>query len=156
WLRQVAARQRVCPKGLMEVRRADAAFRRLVFAVLGTSACVAALLIRSVEQYQAPLSAWVRADGAGSTQRIELVVAVFAMLLVAPLVAMAAYLSWLGGCAVRSGEFPPPGARVIRETPIARGTDARSRGRVLQGVGVFLWAASVVIGMLLWRLAGLF
>jgi hypothetical protein len=140
----------------MDVRRADVAFRRVVFAVLGASACAAALLIRGLEQYQEPLSAWVRADAGRSTQRIELVVAVFAILLVAPLVAVATYLSSLGRRAVRSGEFPPPGTRVIRDTPIARGAEALSRGRVLQGVAVFLWAAAVVTGMLLWRLAGFF
>jgi len=140
----------------MDVRRADAAFRRVVFAVLGASACAAALLIRGLERYQEPLSAWVRGDAIGSTPRTEIVVAVFAIVLVAPLAAVATYLSSLGRRAVRSGEFPPPGARVIRDTPIARGTEACSRGRVLQGVAVFLWAAAVVTGMLLWRLAGLF
>jgi hypothetical protein len=137
----------------MEVRRADAAFQRLVVAVVVAGACVAALLIRGVEQYREPLSAWVRADAGRSAQRIDLIFAVFAVLLAAPLVAMAAYFSSLGRSTVQSGEYPPPGSRMIRDTPIVRGGEAFSRGRTLQGVAVFLSAAAVIIGLLLWRLA---
>jgi hypothetical protein len=138
----------------MDIRKADAAFRRLAIGVLVTGTCAAALLILVVERYRGALAEWVRADAGRSAQRIELVLAGFAVLLAAPLVVMAMYLSSLGRRTVLTGEFPPPGFRVIRDTPIARGPAALSRGRSLQGIAVFLSAASVLIGVLLWRLAG--
>ena len=140
----------------MDVRKADAAFRRLAIGVLVAATCAGAVLIGALDRYRGPLADWVRSDAGRSAERAELILAVFGTLLLAPLVAVAAYLSSVGGRAVRTGEFPPPGSRVIRDTAIVRGYDALSRGRVLQGVAVFLCAAALVIGFLLWRLASLF
>ena len=138
----------------MDVRKADPVFRRLAIAVLVAGTCAGALLILVVERYREALAEWVRADAGRSAQRIELVLAGFVVLLLAPLVATAMYLSSLGRRTVLTREFPPPGFRVIRDTPIARGPEALSRGRSLQGIAVFLSAASLLIGALLWQLAG--
>jgi hypothetical protein len=140
----------------MDVRKADAAFRRLAIGALVAGTCMGAALIGALDRYRGALAGWVRSDAGRSAERSELILAVFATLLLAPLVAMAAYLSSVGGRAVRMGEFPPPGSRVIWDTAIVRGHEALSRGRVLQGVAVFLCAAALVIGFLLWRLASLF
>jgi hypothetical protein len=139
----------------MDVRRADPGFRKLATVVLVAGTCAGALLIGAVNRYREVLADWVRADAGRSAQRIELILVAFALLLSAPLVAMAAYLSLLGGRAVSAREFPPPGCRVIRDTPIISGDPAVSRGRWLQGVAVMLTAASVVISLLIWRLAAL-
>jgi hypothetical protein len=140
----------------MEVRRADAAFQRLVLLVLVAGACAGALLVGAIDRYREALADWVRADAGRLAQRIELVFAVFAAALVTPLVGMAAYLSSLGRRTVRTGEFPPLGFRVIRDTPVVRGAAAHSRGRTLQGVAVLLSGGAMLIGLLLWRLASLF
>ena len=141
---------------MINVRKADAAFRRLAIAVLIASTLAGAVLIGVLNRYRGALADWVRSDAGRSAQRAELILAVFAALLLAPLVAMAAYLSSVGGRAVRTGEFPPPGSRVITDTAIVRGHDALSRGRLLQGGAVFLCTAALIIGFLLWRLASLF
>src|SRR5262249_12284723 len=112
---------------LMDVRQADAGFRRLAVGVLVAGVCAGAVLIQLVERYRGALAEWVRADAGQSAQRVELILATFAVLLVAPLVAMAAYLSLLGRRTARTGEYPPPGFRVIRDTPIVRGHEALSR-----------------------------
>jgi hypothetical protein len=140
----------------MNVRRADPVFRRLAIVVLVAGTCAGGLLIAAFERYRGALVDWVRADSARTAERIELIFVLFALLLSAPLVAMAVYLSSLGGRAVRAGEFPPPGFRVIRDTPIVSGDQAVSRGRWLQGAAVMLTAVSVVMGLLVWRLASLF
>lgn len=141
---------------LMNVRRADPAFRRLAIVVLAAGTCAGALLIAAFERYRGALIDWVRVDPVRSSDRIELIFFLFALLLSAPLVAMAVYLSSLGGRAVAAGEFPPPGCRVIRDTPIISGDQAVSRGRWLQGVAVMLTAVSVAMGLLIWRVASLF
>jgi hypothetical protein len=140
----------------MDLRRADPAFRRLAIVALVASMCAGALLLAALERNRGALVDWVRADPARSLERIELILAVFAVLLLAPLVAIAGYLSLLGRRAVLAQEFPPPGVRVIRDTPIIIGGQAVSRGRWLQGVAVMLTAASLVMGLLIWRLASLF
>lgn len=140
----------------MEVRKADPGFRRLVIVVLVAGVCAGGVLIVSFDRYREALADWVRADSSRLGQRLELIFAAFAVLLAAPLVAMAAYLSSLGGRTVRAGEYPPPGSRVIRDTPIVRGREALSWGRALQSLAALLSAASVVIGLLLWRLASSF
>src|SRR5262245_56059805 len=140
----------------MDIRKADPGFRRLALLALIAGVCAGALLIGVFDRYREPMADWVRADSGRGAQRLELIFVAFAVLLVAPLVAMAAYLSSLGGRTVRAGEYPPPGARVIRDTPIVRGREALSRGRTLQGLATLLSAASVVIGLLLWRVASSF
>jgi len=140
----------------MNVRRADPAFRRLAIIIVVAGTCAAAFVIGLLGRSRDALADWVRADAGRSAQRIELILVVFALLLSAPLVAMAAYLTSLGGRAVRAREFPPPGFRVIRDTPIINGDDAVSRGRWLQGAAVILTAAAVAMGLLFWRLAALF
>ena len=140
----------------MDVRKADAAFRRLAIVMVVAGTCVGALLISLFDRYRGALADWVRADTGRTAQRIELLFAALAVLLLAPLVVMAAYLSSLGRRAAMAQEFPPPGARVIHDTPIVIGDRAVSRGRWLQGIAVFLSAASVLIGLLFWRLAALF
>src|SRR5206468_3369874 len=137
----------------MNVRKADARFRRFVFGLFAAAVCVGGLLVALFDRYQAPLANWIVAGRASG--RIELVFFGFAVLLVAPLLAMATYLSVVGRRILRSGEYPPPGARVIRDTPILGGSEAESRGRVLQGLSVFLIAIAVAMGTLLWWLASL-
>jgi hypothetical protein len=139
----------------MEVRKADTAFRRQAVALVIGGVCAAALLIAAFERYQGELADWVRADPSRIAQRLELVFGAIAVVLLAPLAAMASYLSSLGRRTVRTREFPPPGFRVIRDTPILRGYDALTRGRSLQGVAVFLSAAAVLVGLFLWRFAAL-
>jgi len=140
----------------MDVRQADPGFRRLAIVVLIAGVCAGGVLIGAVDRYRDTLADWVRADSSRLAQRLELIFVAFTVLLVAPLVAVAAYLSSLGGRTVRAGEYPPPGSRVIRDTPIVRGGEALARGRTLQGLAALLSAASVVIGLLLWRLASSF
>jgi hypothetical protein len=69
----------------MEVRRADPPFQRLVLLVLVAGTCAGALLVGAIDRYREALADWVRADAARLAQRIELVFAVFAVALVAPL-----------------------------------------------------------------------
>jgi hypothetical protein len=140
----------------MEVRRADAAFQRLVVLVLVAGTCAGALFVGALDRYREALAEWVRADAGQVAQRVELVFAAFAAVLVAPLVGTAAYLSVLGRSTVRAGEYPPLGFRVIRDTLVVRGLAALSRGRSLQGVAVLLSGVALLIGVLLWRLASLF
>jgi hypothetical protein len=67
------------------------------------------------------VSDWVLADPKSSALRVKLVFLLPAAILLAPLFALAVYLWSLGGRVVRAREFPPPGLRLIPDTPIVTG-----------------------------------
>jgi hypothetical protein len=136
---------------MTDIRRADSVVRRQALLVLIVGMCVGALLIVAFERYRIPLSEWVLADPGAAAQRGRLVLLLLTVLLLAPLLAFAAYLWSLGGRVVRAREFPPPGLRVIRDTSIITGERAVSRGRLLKILALGCCVVSVALGLLLWR-----
>jgi len=136
---------------MTEVRRADATARWTVALVFVAGTCVGALLLVAFTRYRVALRDWVLADPGSSAQRVKLVLLLPATVLLAPLVALAVYLWVLGGKVVRTREFPPPGLRVIRDTPIVTGERAVSRGRLLKVLALGCGIASAALAVLLWR-----
>jgi len=134
---------------MAEVRRADPTARRAVVLMFVVGTCMGALLVAAFIRYRIPLSDWVLADRA---LRIKLVFVILTALVSVPLLGLAVYLWSLGGKVVRAREFPPPGLRVIRDTPIVTGERAVFRGRLLKALAIGCGAASVVLAGLLWRL----
>lgn len=68
-----------------------------------------------------------------------------------------AWISWRFAAAVlRDDRFPPADARPIRATPIRRGSAARQRARLLQGIALLLSLVALLGGALvvqvLWQL----
>jgi len=90
-----------------------------------------------------------RADAAA--RRTVALLLLPAAVLLAPLLALAVYLWALGGRVVRAREFPPPGLRVIRDTPIVTGERAVSRGRLLKVLALGCGIALAALAVLLWR-----
>lgn len=136
---------------MTNLRKADPAARRKVALLLSVGACVGAVLIVAFERYRIPLSDWVLAGPGASAQRARLALLLLAALLLAPLLALAAYLWSLGARVVRAQEFPPPGLRVIRDTAVITGARAVSRGRLLKVLALSCAIACAVLGILLWR-----
>ena len=141
---------------MTEVRRADPVVRRqaVLLVVLGT--VVGALMILGFERYRTPLRDWLLSEPGEQARRVKLVFSLMAALLSAPLVAFAAYLWSLGAEVVRAGVFPPPGYRVIRDTPVIAGPAAVLRGRGLKALAVCLGVASALLWLLLWWLSRVF
>jgi hypothetical protein len=140
---------------MSDSRRSDPTVRRQVAVFLVVVTCVGALLIMGFERYRIPLRDWVLADLGPSAHRLKLVLVLLTALLLAPLLAVAAYLWSLAGKVIRARAFPPPGLRLIRDTPVITGASAIARGRLLQVLALGGGIASVVLGLLLWRLASL-
>ena len=137
---------------MTEVRRADPAVRRraVLFVILGT--VVGALLILGFERYRTPLRDWLLSEPEERARRVKLVLSLTGVLLSAPLVAFAGYLWSLGARVVRAEVFPPPGYRVLRETPVIVGPPAVARGRTLRAFALYLGIASALLWLLLWWL----
>ncbi len=138
---------------MTEIRRADPAVRRraVSLAVLGT--VVGALLILGFERYRTPLRDWLLSEPGERAGRVKLVCLLAAFLLSAPVVAFAAHMWSVGAGVVRAGVFPPPGYRVIRDTPVIAGRTAVLRGRGLKALALCLGVASALLWLLLWWLA---
>jgi hypothetical protein len=139
---------------MTEVRKADPGARRqaVVLGILGV--IVGALLIVGFERCRAPLRDWLLSEPGKLAYRLNLVLFLSAAALTAPLIVFATYLWSFGTKVVRTGEFPPPGYRVMRDTPIIGGPAAVSRGRGFKILALCLAAASALLWLLLWLLAG--
>jgi hypothetical protein len=140
---------------MIEVQRADAAARRHALVVVVLGALTGALLLVAFGRYRIPLRDWVLSEPEKLAYRAKLVVLVSGGLLSTPLIAFALYLWSLGAKVLRAGRFPPPGQRVIRDTPIVSGRAAMSRGRRLKILALCLGIASAILWLLLWRLASI-
>ena len=129
-----------------------AAVRRAVIVVV-VCAIVGALLIFGFGRYREALLGWVVADPANTGRRVSLIFFLSAGLFAAPLLVFAAYLWAFGTKVVRTGSFPPPGHRVIRDTPSLAGAEAIQRGRGFRSLALFFGGGALVLWVLLWRLA---
>jgi hypothetical protein len=138
---------------MTEVRRADPAARRLTVLLVIVGVLVATLLIVGFERYRTLLHDWLLSEPGELGYRVRLVFFLSAAVLSAPLVAFAVYLWSLGAKVLRARQFPPPGYRVIRDTPVIGGQAAVLRGRGLKVLAVCLGVASVLLWLLLGRLA---
>jgi hypothetical protein len=68
-------------------------------------------------------------------------------------IAFAVYLWLLGKRVLRAQQFPPPGFRVIRDTPVMDGPTAVVRGQVIQTLALCLGLAAALLWLFFWWLA---
>jgi hypothetical protein len=140
---------------MTEIRKADPGARRQAWLLVTLGTLAGALLIVGWERYRLPFRDWLTSEPGKSAQRVKLVFLLIATALSAPLAAFAAQLWRLGARILRLRQFPPPGYRVIRDTPVISGPAAIARGRAFKALALCLGVAAVLIWLLLWRLAGL-
>ena len=138
---------------MTEVQRADPAARRQVVLFIVVGALVGALLIIGFERYRSPLRDWLLSEPEQLAHRLRLLFLLSAVSVSAPLFGFATHLWSVSGRVLRAQQFPPPGHRVIRDTPILRGHAAISRGRTLKVLAVCLGVACALLWLLFWRLA---
>ena len=104
------------------------------------------------DRYRQWLLFWFRANE--PHMQVGLIVAALLLLLM-PLLLIAAWV-WSYGVRVhRESRHPPEGVKVIRDTPIIQGVAARLHGRFYQALAaLFVFAALSVmwVSWMLWRL----
>jgi hypothetical protein len=66
--------------------------------------------------------------------------------------AFGAYLAWMARQVLRTGQFPVPGQRVVRDTVVRQGRAARRIALLAVAGAALLWATSLTLPVLLWRL----
>jgi hypothetical protein len=133
-----------------EVQRADPAARRRAILVVVFGAAAGALLILGFEELRGPLYDWVRSEPAETARRARLVLLLSAALLAVPAIVAAVYLWRLGTRVLRAQQFPPPGFRVIRDTPVFEGDAAATRGYAIQVLALCLGLGATLLCLFFW------
>lgn len=128
-----------------EVQKADPAARRQAVLVIVFATAAGALLIAGFEHFREPFREWLSSEPAETARRAKLAVYVSALILSAPVIAFAIYLWLFGARVLRAQHFPPPGFRVIRDTPAVGGRGAMNRGHVIQILAVCLGVSAALL-----------
>jgi hypothetical protein len=130
-----------------EVKKADPSTRRQTILLIVFATSLGALLIAGFEHLLEPLRDWLTSEPAETAHRAKLAFYVTAFILSAPVIAFAIYLWLFGARVLRAQRFPPPGIRVIRDTPVVEGQGATRRGHVIQILAVCLGVSAAVLAL---------
>ncbi|MEO8010388.1 MAG: hypothetical protein ABI650_01960 [Dokdonella sp.] len=136
-----------------EILRADARTRKRTGIILGIGvlACIATLY--AFRLWLADTTTEMHTDALIVRTRTLNGLALTGAALCLALLAWQAARS--GRLACQHAQWPLPGARVVRDTPIRRGAAAMRVGRLLQVAAVVLIALALAAGLLSWRLIGI-
>lgn len=133
------------------IQRADPRFRRQVLTALLLFLLAGALAYPRLRAYLDETTALAAYDPDGAAMRVRRVLIVFAAVNAVVSIGLAAYMCSLGVRTHRAQRFPPPGVRVIRDTPVRTGRRAR-----VMAAGQFVLAggllASNLISFGLWKM----
>ena len=140
---------------MTETQKADPRTRRKTIIFIFCAALIGVLFILAFEHYRPAIEDWLTRDPEQAVQRFQLVLICLGLLISIPLLLFAAYFLRFGARIVEAERFPPPGAGVIRDTPVVAGPAARRRGRLIQAVAVLFIFIALAAPVLLWHIASL-
>ncbi|MEM1181449.1 MAG: hypothetical protein AAGM22_24105 [Acidobacteriota bacterium] len=140
-----------------EILRADPKHQRWVLLALALIASLAVWsLLQLVHQLDAARVISIKSVRTAAEQTIA-VAGTYFRLVAGGLLILGSYLLWTAVRIVRSGQFPPPGTWVVRDTVVRRGGRAKVRATVAGVIGVGLlgfgllfpgWAEEQVVQLL--------
>ena len=132
----------------MELHRADSKLRRVLALAL-----VAAVLVGALGWWwlQAWLASLASLPVAAAKARLLVALAWCLGLLCLSVLSLSIYFWRLGAQVVAQGQFPLPGARVVKDLRLVRGEQARRYGRGLQFFAMALLVACMIGALLAWR-----
>jgi hypothetical protein len=137
----------------MDVQGADPRTRRIAVIVVAIGALAGALLIAAMQSQLGALQSIAADNPALIKQNLGIITWALIAAVVVPVWAVNIYLWRLGSRIVMTGQFPPPGMKVLQDTPVLRDSAARKCGRLLQIVGAVTSVAALGMAIALWRLA---
>jgi hypothetical protein len=130
-----------------DVVGADPAFRRKALALALGVVVVILVVVLSAPRFLVSLSALSRASpGEAVVWFAAFIVPVLVLAFAVGVAALRRSLATL-----REGRFPPPGMRMVRETPVIRGRPARVLGILGCALGTTLLAAALLLGWMSYR-----
>lgn len=117
--------------------------------MVGIVMLLGASIIMGAERYSDRLLAWLKDHQFFIDSPI--IVFIFSLIILFPMVVAGTYLLTVGRRATRAQRFPPPGYRVIRDTPILQGPQGIRRGQLLQVMGLCLICCGALILFVIWK-----
>jgi len=133
------------------VQKAHPGARRKAVITLFAAVGVFALLLVWGTEWRGEVVAWGVRHGEALV-RSPAIAAGCMFVLLLPAVVFALFAYGYGARVKRGRRFPPPGAQVIRDTPIVEGEQAARRGAGLQVLGLLVFALVCGLIYLTWRL----
>jgi hypothetical protein len=125
-----------------EIVKADPRLKRLSLIGVVAGVLAGAGLIWAFGAWMARVQALARVSPDQARQQLGSALAWLSLLMGAGLAAFGLYLTRLAVRTLRAGRYPLPGMRVIRDTPVVTGAQARRRARF----GLALAALLVLLG----------
>ena len=137
---------------MSQVQRADPETRRFALVGLVVAAGLGTAILVLLDRYRQSLLSWLLAN----EPHVQVGILVVALLvLLVPLLLMAAWIWTFGFRVLRGNRHPPEGVKVIRDTPVIHGPAARLYGRLYQALAALLVLAAFSLlwaSWMLWRL----
>jgi len=133
-----------------EIQKADPDARRRAILVVIFAAALGGLLISGFEHFREPFREWLVSDPAETARRARLALSVSILVLSVPAIVFAIFLWLFGAKVLRAQQFPPPGFRVVRDTPVVRGAAAVTRGHAIQILAACLGVGAGVLCLFIW------
>ena|SRR5688572_17733196 len=134
---------------MAQVQQADPSTRRVTLICLVAAAGLGAATLTLFERYRQSLLSWFLANE--SHVQVGIIVVALVLLLV-PLLLMAAWVWNYGARVRRESRHPPEGVKVIRDTPVIHGAAARLHGRLCQALAALFVFAALSVIWISWRL----
>lgn len=137
-----------------KIQPADPAARRLGQVLVALGIVLGGAVVYAFTAGSDAVSGWLVAR-LGSEATRGRTLGGIAVALAAPLVLLAAWLHWQGGRVLAARRYPPPGSRVMRDTPILEGREALARGQLMRVIAAMLAGGALLVSVMLWRLGAL-
>ncbi|MGJ0514962.1 MAG: hypothetical protein ACR65O_04325 [Methylomicrobium sp.] len=137
---------------MIEMRKADPKARRQALRLVLAGGIVGGVSIIGVANLLDPLQEALLSEPNELKRRLRIGFILMAAVSALPLGGFAMYLWRLGARVCLAGEYPPPGCRLIRDTPLLRGNAGLLRARALKTAALALLAAIGLLCLLFWRL----
>jgi hypothetical protein len=134
----------------MDIQRGDPGARRRAIWIVVLGVTAGAVVLLWFEQSLPALIAWATENPDQGTARAKLLLALIGTVIVVPMAGFAAYLWFLGERISRSGRFPLPSMKVVRDTVVVTGEDAVTRSRFVKALAVFLAISAIGMLCMLW------
>lgn len=121
---------------------ADEKFRKRVTLVLSVAAAFGLIVVVMLRTYLAQQLDLAEHNLHGAVDNVAWLFRAFLIVSGAALIGGAGYCGWLAYQIRRSGQYPPPGMKVFRDTEIRRGGQATLRAALAVGCSVLLLLAA--------------
>jgi len=136
---------------MSEIQRADRNARQKTIKCILVMMVVFAPTIYWLNSNMEFIEEWI-AEPDETVKRIKFIFSILIAIGATLLLVASIYIFRLANAVLRSGRYPPPNIKVIRDTRIRHDVTARRIGRLMQGFGMITLVFLVAIIMLGWTL----